>query len=348
MEILLPYTDVELTQEVNRIPNTFGLLNALNLFPNEPKASKYVRIEFKDGVVYVLGAEPRGSSGDLGEDDTGNGIILEIPHFPHIDFIGPDDADNMLVIVNGQVEPESMNRQLAQKLAKIRTKHSITREYIRLGALRGLIKDGKGRTLYDIYDVFSITKKTVDFVLGTAGTDIIAKCEEVRDHIQNNLKSETSTGIEAIVDPTWFGKFIQHEKVEKYWLNAQNTAVHSIVSRQQLGGNWGRVFEFQNILWREYKGSLPVKNSSGAITSEANMAANKGNAYPTGTMSMFRTFDGPAFHMSQVNSAPMGAEPIFITTEELKHGAGVEMKSQSNVLAVCKQPECVVEVSSSN
>lgn len=349
MEILLPYTDVELTEEVNRIPNTFGLLNALNLAPSDPKASKYVRIEFRDGEIYVLGAEPRGAGGDVGANDTGNFVILEIPHFPHIDFIGPDDIDNVLEVVNGQITPASLDRELARKLATIRRKHSITREYIRLGMLKGLIKDGKGRTLYDLYDVFGITKKTVDFVLGTAGTDVREKCEEVADHIQTNIQGETVSGVESIVSPLFFGKLISHPNVEKFWVQAQNTTLHTTLQRQQLGGNWGRVFEFGNILFREYKGSLPVKDASGTITNEKNVADNKGHAYPTGTQNMFRTYEGPVYHINRVNQ-PIDAasEPIFISTEELKHGGGVELKSQSNSLAVCKQPECQVELTTSN
>jgi hypothetical protein len=348
MEILLPYTDVELTQEVTRIPNTYGLLNELGLAPAEPKGTKYVRIEYKNGQIYVLGAEPRGSNGDMGADDTENGIILEIPHFPQIDKISPDDIDNILVVINGQVTPDSLDRQMMMKLKNIRLKHAITREYLKLGMLRGLIKDGKGRTLYDIYNVFDITKKTVDFFFGTTTTSIRDKCEEVRDHIQTNLKGETSNGVEALVSPEFFSKLIAHPLVEKFWVQAQNSALHTIISRDMRGNNWGRVFDFGDILWREYKGSLPVKSTSGTITSEANMTAQYGNAYPVGTQSMFRTYDGPAFHMSQVNQPPQGTEPIFITTETLEHGMGVEIKSQSNVISICKQPECIVEVMTSN
>jgi len=350
MEILLPYTDVEVTQEVNRIPNMFGLLNALGLFPNETKASKFVKIGYKDGEIYVLAAEPRGAQGDVGADDTENFIILEIPHFPHIDRIGPDDVDNMLVIVNGVATPDSIDRQLAAKLLNIRRKHSITREYIRLGALRGLIKDGKGRTLYDLYDVFGITKKVVDFTLGTSATNIMDKCEEVRDHVQTHVQGETMGNVEAIVSPTFFSKLIVHEKVEKFWLNAQNAGVHSLISREQLGGNWGRVFEFSDILFREYKGSLPVKDAVGSITNAANVPTGKGNAYPTGTQNMMRTFDGPFFHMDRLNMTPDGEgdEMILITTKQLDHGEGIELKSQSNALAVCKQPECIVELTTSN
>ncbi|RYC10170.1 major capsid protein [Ciceribacter ferrooxidans] len=348
-EILLPYTDVELTEEVNRIPNTYGLINALNLAPSETKGSRYVRIGYRDGQIYVLAAEPRGAPGDVGENDTENSIIFEIPHFPHIDFIGPDDIDNVLEIVNGQITPASLDREVARKLDTIRRKHGITREYVRLGMLKGLIKDGKGRTLYDLYDVFGITKKTVDFTLGTAGTNIMDKCEEVRDHIQTNLKGETSNGIEVIVSPTYFSKFVAHPNVEKFWLQAQNSTYHTEITRSNLGGNWGRSLLFGEILWREYKGSLPVKSASGEITSEPNVAANMGHAFPTGTQNMMRTYDGPVYHINRLNQPIDGtAEPILVTTKELAHGAGYELKSQSNILAICKQPECQVEVTTSN
>ncbi|OLP56819.1 major capsid protein E [Rhizobium rhizosphaerae] len=346
-EILLPYTDVEMTEEVNRIPNTYGLLNALNIAPSERKGSRYVRIGYRDGQIYVLAQAPRGAPGDVGPNDSENSIILEIPHFPHIDFIAPDDIDGLLEIVNGQVTPASLDRELGRKLAKIRVKHAITREYIRLGMLKGLIKDGKGRTLYDLYDVFGISKKVVDLQLGTA-TNLMDKCEEIRDHVQTNLKGETSDGIEVITSPTLFSRLVSHPNAEKFWLNAQNANYQSQIGRSNLGNNWGRLFLFGDILWREYKGSLPVKTASGEIVSEPNVAAGKGHAYPTGTQNTMRTYDGPAFHIDLVNRPIEGEEPILITTKQLDHGAGYEIKSQSNFLAVNKRPETQVEIITSN
>ncbi|WP_223478743.1 major capsid protein [Oricola indica] len=349
-EILFPYTNVDLTQEVNRLPNEFGLLNALNVAPSEPKNSQYVRIALKDGVIYVLSAEPRGAPGQIGEDGTETGVILQIPHFPHLEAIRAGDVDGLLEVVNGQITAKSLDMELARKLIIIRKHHSITLEYIRLGMLRGVIKDGKGRTLYDLFDVFDITKKTVDFVLGTAGTDVRAKCEEVVDHTMSNLKGETTSGVESVVSPTFFNKFITHEKVEKFWLQAQNSSEHRELNRQMRGGNWGRVFEFGDILFREYKGGLPVKAANGAISTEANVAANKGHAYPAGTQSMFATYEGPVYHIERANEAPdsNGGDYIYVSPKVLDHGEGIELKSQTNRLAVCKQPETLVELSTSN
>ncbi|PZR78784.1 MAG: major capsid protein E, partial [Stutzerimonas stutzeri] len=161
-EFLFPYTNVELTTEVNRIPNTYGLLNALNLAPSEPKRSRIVRIDFRDGQIHVLSHQEPGAPGEISPpEDPQSGVLLTIPHFVHLENILVGDVDGLLEIVNGQITEKSLDAELDRKLAIIRKNHAITREFIRLGMLKGEIKDGKLRTLYNLYEVFGITKKTV-------------------------------------------------------------------------------------------------------------------------------------------------------------------------------------------
>lgn len=346
-ELIFPYTNYDLTREVNRIPNQFGLLNALDIAPSEAKRSRLVRIDYREGQIFVLSHQEPGSPGELSPDDQQNGVILSIPHFTHFENILVGDVDGLLEVINGQITEKSLDAELARKLGLIRKNHAITREFLRLGMLRGEIKDGKLNTLYDLYEVFDITKKTIDFKFSVPETNVMEKCEEVTDHVISNAKGETIGQIEALVDSKFFGKLIAHEKVEKFWLQAQNAAVHRTVERQRLGGNWGRVFEFGDIVWREYKGGLPVKANDGKITTVKNVADNTGHVYPSGTQSMMRTFDAPAYHIERVNQAPDidGEEgAIFISHKQLDHGQGFELKSQTNALAICKQPECIVEV----
>jgi hypothetical protein len=347
-EILFPYSNVELTEEVNRIPNRFGLLNALNIAPYESMPSRMVRIDFRDGQLVVLAAEEPGAPGQMSEPDDVSGTILTIPHFPHLEGIKPEDLAGQIEVINGMMQARNLETETVRRLGTIRNHHSVTLEYIRMGMMRGLIKDGKGRTLYDLYAVFGITKKIIDFQLGTASTNVLEKCEELRDHIQSNLMGETMTEIEVIVSSSFFNKLIAHENVEKYWIQTEAAGTLQKFERDRLGGNWGRVFEFGEIKWREYKASFPVRNASGALTSEPAVEANKGHAYPQGTQNLFRTFGGPVHHMEMVNVAPEGDDPIYISTKVLDHGSGVEFKSQSNRLAVCKQPKLLVEVQTSN
>ncbi len=348
-DILFPYTNVDLTEEVNRIPNRFGLLNALNLAPVDPMSSRYVRIDFRDGELVVLAADEPGSPGQTSEPEQEQGTILMIPHFPHVETIRTGDLANGIQVVGGQMRSRDLETETARRLNTIRGHHSVTLEYIRMGMLRGLIKDGRGRTLYDLYNVFGITKKQVDFKLGTASTNIREKCEEMVDHVMQNVKGETVSQVEVIVSSGFFERLISHPMVEKFWQMEQHGGGSLMkLERERLGGNWGRVFDFGDILWREYKGSFPVRSTSGTKVQEPAVAAGKGHAYPAGTMNMFKTFAGPAHHIDMVNQTPGVDDPVFISTKVLDHGEGVEMKSQSNRIAVCKQPECLVETFSSD
>ena len=48
-----------------------------------------------------------------------------------------------------------------------------------INALRGVVKDGAGTTLYDYFDEFGLTQLSVDFVLGTATTQVQAKIRSI-------------------------------------------------------------------------------------------------------------------------------------------------------------------------
>lgn len=339
------YTSTDLTEQVNRIPNSYGLLQAMGLFSSEGLASVYVEVSIEDGILRVLSAQERGGPGIEAKREKGKSIIFKIPHFPQMDLITPADIQNWLRLVGRSRNPATFDDELAKRLQTLRNNHSITREFVRIGAVKGVIKDGDGTELYDLFDEFDVAKKTVDFALGTAGTDIFAKCEEVNDHIVTNLKGEVSDGVEVLVDSSFMSKLVNHAKVEKYYLQAEQALSLTRLERDRLGGNWGRVFEFGSLRFRENKTTFPLKIGD-TITSTKAIDTDKGHAYPTGTQDTFKTFDAPPDTIEGVNSAP--SDEIFISSEVLKHGKGVELWSESNVLALCKRPEVLVEVFTSN
>lgn len=339
------YTATDLTTQVNRIPNSYGLLQAMGMFSSDGISSIFVEVRVEDGLLRVLSAQERGGPGIEGKREKGKALIFKVPHFPQFDLITPADIQNMLMLVARTRQAATFEDELAKRLGQLRNNHAITLEYVRLGALKGVIIDGDGTELYNLFDEFDVTKKTVDFVLGTAGTDVMAKCEEVNDHIVANLKGEVSDGVEVMVSGGFFGKLISHPKVEKFYLNAEQGVSLTKYERDRLGGNWGRVFEFGNIRFRENKTTFPLKIGD-TITSTAAIAADKGHAYPTGTQDTFKTWHAPADTLGAVNTAP--SDEVFISPEVLKHGKGVELWSESNPLALCNRPEVLVEVSTSN
>jgi hypothetical protein len=346
MDIVFPFTSLQLSTAINRIPNNYGLINALGLFPSEGSISTVVEITIEDGTIRVLPSKERGAPGTVNDRNTRKSYWVEVPHFPMQDLILPRDIQNMLQIVGRSKTPMTLDAEMSKRLFTIRSKHAITLEWVRMGALKGLITDGNGDTLLDLYDFFGITKKTIDFALGTAGTDIIGKCQELRQSIATNLKGEVMTRPEVLVDSSFFGKFVQHAKVEKFWINWQAAGLLANPQLIKAGGQYGRTFEFQQIVWREYYGTAPVGTGPGtAAVSTPFVPLDYGYAYPVGTMNMFETWNAPANDIRVVNQP---GQEVWVSPKVLDHGEGVELKSQSNCLALVKRPEALVEVHTSN
>jgi hypothetical protein len=351
--INFPWTAWQMSDAVIRIPNNYGLLNALNLFPSRGSISTVIEIAYEDGAIRVLPSKERGAKPTPGDRGSRKSVFLRVPHFPQEDLITPKDLQDMITIVAQSRTPRTLDDEMQKRLFTIRAKHAITREWVRMGALKGVVTDGDSNTIYDLYSEFGINKVSVDFVLGTSTTDIIDKCTQVRQSIATNLKGEVMTRPEVIVSTSFFNKFVQHAKVEKFWINwsaaaalAQPTYAPGTgpIDRNGQPTALGRSFEFQQMLFREYSGVAPVK-VSGSMTSAPFVPVDYGYAYPAGTMNMFETWDAPADDIRFVNTP---GQEIYISPEVLDHGEGVELKSQSNPLAICKRPEALVEVHTSN
>lgn len=341
--ITFPFSAQEIAQAVNRVPNQYGLLRELGLFPVRGVATTLVRIDVQDGQISVLPARPRGADPTQADRGSDRALFVELPSFPHQDTLTPDDLQDILRVVNGELRTESLAEAMERIILNpIRRKHDLTLEWLRIGALKGLITDGGGATLYNLYDEFGINKKSVDFVLGTDTTDVIAKCSEVISHVRENLKGETMNRVAAVVSSEWFNKFVQHPLVEKYWLNHQSAMALAQGQRTERGGQYGREFEFQGVVFREYIGSAPLATGSSARL----IAANAGHAYPEGTSQETHvTFAGPPYDIRQVNQ-PGGA--IHVSLEPLDHGRGIEVLTESCPLPIWKRPEVLVDITTSN
>lgn len=323
------YTARDLTMAIDKLPNLYGRLNQENLFPSEGVSTKLVEVRFRNGFITVLPAKERGNPGSVGKGPNENAVYLEIPHIPHLDYLTPDDIQDMFAFTNDPLRLKTPEDALNEKLQAIKNKHAITREYMRMGALKGVIKDGNGDTLHDLFERFDIPKKTFDFELDDPTTDVKAKCRGVDRWISERLQGEVANGIRVKCSPELWDLLTGHPNVEKFFVNYSE-------ARQFATGGITE-FPFGGLIFEEYNATVSLINGN----SEKLIAANYGHAYPMGTMNTFRTYDGPAHSMSMANMK--GAE-IFISPELLRHDEGIELKSQSNPLPVVARPDLIVEI----
>ena len=176
--------------------------------------TRTIIIEEMAGVLNLLPTQPVGTPGTVGITGKRKVRSFVIPHIPHDDTVLPEEVQGIRAF-GSETETDAIANLMALKLQNMRNKHAITLEYLRMGALKGVILDADGSTLFNLYTEFSITPKTVGFALTTASTEVLLKVLEVKRHIEDNLKGEFMTGILCLCSQGFFDALTTHAKVKE-------------------------------------------------------------------------------------------------------------------------------------
>jgi hypothetical protein len=245
-----PFELVDYTEEIVSIPNTWGLINEMNIFRNESVSQHSITVESTAGTLGLITDQVRGAKNLVSKDDNRTLRSFAIPHFPLDDAVTPQDLQGKRAYGSPDAA-ETEAAVIARKLARIRMNHAVTLEAARAYALTtGAIYAPNATVAANYYTDFGVTRKEVDYVLGTAGTEIIAKSEEALAHIQDNvLTGEVVNNVVVLCSPTFFAKLIIHATVKeayKYYTSTQQPL------RDRLGSGVYRRFDHGSITYIEY------------------------------------------------------------------------------------------------
>ena len=336
------FSAVSLTDTVNMVPNSYGRINELNLFNNEPVSTTSVAIDVNNGVLNLLPMRPRGGPASVGTRERQRLESFVIPHIPHDDAVLALDVQNMLARAP-RLGLENVLGAVNRKLITMRRKHAITLENLRVGAIKGVILDYDGSTFLNLFTRFGVTQKEIDFALGTGATDVGAKLREMSGYMEDNLLGDTMTGVMGLASPSWFAKYVGHASVKdayKFFASTQNPNRDDV----------RRGFTFQGVTIEEYRGSATFMNADGS-TSTVTRFIPDGDVrfFPLGTSETFTNWWAPPDFVDEVNTAPgLDAQVFVAPLERMKFGKGMEMHTESNPLPLCKRPNLLVRGFTSN
>lgn len=338
--INLPFTDVEVTRAINQLPAAFGQLGAEGMFPVDPLPTPFVEIDIINDVVTALPVTGDGPA-TVARHGTGESRIFRIPHIEHQDAIRSADIRGWLAIAGRTKGPETLVGLLNKRLLTFKRKFDLTLELLRITSLKGVIADGKGTELYNLFTAFGLTKKIVYFDLSNASADIQGACDLVYQLITQDMSDEVMTTVRVKCSRSFFNSLIQHAKVEKFWLNSQNAVQLVNIARGEDGSYRPRQFEFGNIQWEEYSAVAPMWGG----TATPVIASGKAHAFPGGTLDSHVTYTAPPDDVRELDGSAPGAEDwLHVTTEPMKHGKGVEMLGQMDALPFWRRPKLLVEL----
>lgn len=320
---------VSLTNAINILPNNYGRVRELALFPGKGVRTRTVIVEEQNGVLNLLPTLPPGAPGTQNKMGKRTVRSFTIPHIPVDDVILPQEYEGIRAF-GSETEVAALAQVLNDHLQTAKNKFAITLEHLRMGALKGIILDADGSTIYNLYTEFGISQKTVSFALSNSETNVAAKCREVTRHMEDNLKGEVMSSIRCLVDEGFFDALIAHESVKEVYRN--HAAAIEI-----LGGDPRKEFKFGGITFEEYRGVATDLDGN----SRQFIADNEGHAFPMGTMNTFQTLFAPADFIETVNT--LGLE-LYAKQEERKFGRGIDLHAQSNPLPICYRPGVLVKV----
>ena len=333
MSMLNPFSNdafgaVALTAAINILPNRYGKLEEMNLMPPRPVRLRQIAIEERNGVLSLLPTAVVGSPGTVGKRGKRKMRSFIVPHIPHDDVVLPEEVQGIRAF-GSEGELAALSDVLALHLQSMRDKHAITLEHLRMGALKGVILDADGSILYDLFDEFGITAKTINFELGTATTDVKAKCLELKRYLEDNLRGEFMTGVHVLVSAAFFDALTSHAKVVKAYERWQQG--EALRSDQRKG------FTFAGISFEEYRGQ--ATDPEGTV--RRFIADGEGHAFPLGTSQTFATYFAPADFNESVNT--MG-QPLYAKQDARKFERGTDLHTQSNPLPMCHRPGVLVKI----
>ena len=328
---------VALSSAIGILPNKYGRLNQLNLFPVKGQRLRTIIFEERHGVLTLLPTLPIGSPGTQASRAMRKVRSFTIPHIPHDDVLLPQDFEGIREFGSENVMA-SLVSCMNNKLQAMRNKHDITLEWLRVGALKGNILDADGvSVIYNLFDEFQIPQFAVDFVLGTSTTDVKKKCLTVRRHIETSLHGETMTGDPRVLCcPEFFDELTSHANVKAAFQNWSAAA-------QMLAGDQRAGFPFGSLIFEEYIGQ--AMDSSGNVHRFFDPVNYAGVAFPEGTTETFATYVAPADFLETVNTL---GQFLYAKQEPRDFNRGIDIHTQSNPLPICSRPGVLVKCFSSN
>lgn len=319
------FTLTELTQSINILPNMYGRVNELGIFTPRPLTQPTALIELREGVLTLVPTQPWGGVAPKSNNGKRKTKSFSVPHTPLEDTVLASDVIGIRSF-GTENNLETIASKVNEKLQTMKNKIDQTMEWRKIGALKGQVLDADGVTiLEDYFDAFGITKKTVNFALGTAGTDVRAKCMEVIRHIEDNLMGEMMQRVHVLVSQEFFDALVSHPKVKEAYMNYSEAA-------QRLGGDLRKGFTFGGLTFEEYRGVV-----QGQRFIDAGMA----HAFPIGSRETFSNYYAPADFVETVNTLAL---PYYARQQNKDFNRGIDLHTQANQLPLVARPATIVEL----
>lgn len=331
---------VEWTNEINDLPNQSGFIGQKDIFEGNFTNQESILFDRIEGTTTLLGdSNRRSGAATYGKDRKVTTFSLPLGYFSHKDNI--TKADFMSKRRAGSADAaDTLANVILEKLTDGRQAMDQTHEYMKLQAIKGNSITPDGTVLANMFTEFGVTQTNVDFLLGTAGTNVAAKIAEMKDEVVKNLRTagQFNGPLEVIVDRSFFDKLVSHPNVSAAYLQSISNVMYQKDLSNYLATGISDVFEYQGVRFVVYSHTFNLPDG----TTEAAVAADEGHVLPN-ARGVFQAYYGPSSRLDSEGGAEMFAFERRDPAQRFH-----ELSFESAPLFIGTKPAAMVKVSTSN
>lgn len=321
---------VQMTQAIQKLPTVPSFLGSLGLFDEEGVDTNIVSVEQVGQTLQIIPTSQRGTAPPMGVNDKRTLRNFNIPRVAKADQIFAAEIQGIRAF-GTESELETVAQKVAQKQAKLLREVQMTLELHRLGAVQGILPDGKGGTLYNYFTEFGISQPSeIDFDLDNATPAEGALKNLIQNARRSVLRALGAAAVPGQVRFVWlcgdtfYDQLTSHREVRDTYKNWEAAAA--------LRGPVGRAFDsftFGEMEFVNYRGS--DDNSTVAI------AAGQAKLVILGVPGLYRRFNGPGETMETVNTI---GQPLYsMLVRDLQRNTWVQPEVYAYPLHIITRPE---------
>lgn len=324
------FSMMSLTAAIETAPFKPRMLGELGLFNEAPIRTPTAFVEKKKGKLSLLRVANRGTVMDVKSVIPRTAVAFKVPHVPYFRTILADDVYGVRAF-GSETELQAVGSLVNDELESMREDHEVTHEYHRVGALKGQILDADGTTvIYNLFTEFGLTQTVIPWY--STDASFLTTANTIIRTIANKLGSQIPKMIVAICGNSYFDAIVGHSTMVTAFDRWRDGEFRRVA---HMGDAWysaaANGFSYQNIMFLNYRGQ---------IDDIVFIPDNEAYYYPLGIRNLFQEILAPADFMETVNTR---GKKFYAKQERIAYDKGVQLHTQSNMLAMCTRPDLVVK-----
>lgn len=321
------FSTVSLTAAVNKLPYKPQELAQWLPWNAQGIATTVAVIEERDGSFDIVPAVPRGSAPTQAIGNPRAARPLVVPHYPLEATILASEIQGVRSF-GSDSDLETIESKRSEKLERASFSQEVTAEFVRAGALSGLIRNKDGSTLIDLHETFGVARNTHDINFASATTDVIAELIDAKEKSEDELGAYLVDGFQLIAGRTLFKAVISHPSVKSAWERWQDGAALRADNRKG--------FEVvEGVFLRSY--------AKGKVGSVSFIDPAESFLAPVAD-GLYETRYAPADTIDFANTIGI---PTYVVPEVMEYGRGIKLLVESNVVSWVNRPRAIVRIKQS-